>query len=428
MQRNAVLCGSGVAGSFDSYRGGIASVGETEASYMVERISKTWHRLPDWVKRRNPLSVDNQMFLRWQNGGTIQAFPMKREGPQSFGFTEFLFDEMAIQDAARSTWTGLIPTLGASGKLLAVSTPNGKANFFADVWHNKENRYRDVKRIEINWWDNSEHDDKWFRSVTAGMDRQMVARMFEKSFTVYAGRLVFPEFDEKTHVRELDVLEDSPMFIGHDFGFLAPANVYFQVNKKDQFLFHRDFFRTELGYDVFLRESLKFGQALYNRRRGEVHFVDPAGRQRYASRAQSGAVNDIAEIKIQYGRFSKMGKPQVDPKIQVRFGALEIGTRSNEGPRLKEFRKLFALRGDGQPSVFFDSQCKELLEALKGAYVFPERKRDDQADVEQPIKNDASHCMDAAQYGITGYNRMNIVQDNKEPRSKRQKIGGRTGF
>lgn len=424
MQRNAVFCGSGMSGSFDSYRGGIASVGETEASYMVERISKTWHLLPDWMKDRNPLVVDNQMFLRWAKGGTIQAFPMKREGPQSFGFTEFLFDEMAIQEAARSTWTGLIPTLGASGKLLAVSTPNGRMNFFADVWFNKDNRYKDVHRVEIDWWDNPEHDQKWFSRVTAGMNKQMVARMFEKSFSVYEGVQVFPEFDKRYHVGETEVIEGRPMYMGHDFGFLSPALLWGQVNSRDQFLFHREFLKNEVGYDNYLKDSIAFGNTWYDRKKtGLVHFVDPAGKQRYASKARSGAINDIQEIKIQYGKYAKNAQPQADGETQVRFGAQEVGTRSNEGPRLKEFRKLFNLRADGQYGIIVNPLCEVFIEALNGGYVFPES-----GNSETPEKNDASHVMDCGQYLVTGYNRMFLSQSHAKPQEKPPRIGGRLGF
>ena len=179
---------------------------------------------------------------------------------------------------------------------------------------------------------------------------------------------------------------------------------------------------------MFLKESLRYGNSFYKRRSGEIHFIDPAGRNRYPSRAQSGAINDIAEIKIQYGRWNQKGQEKADPEVQIRFGALEIGTRSNEGPRLKEFRKLFGLRADDQPGAFWDPRCVEVVEALKGGYVFPERKRDDQPEIEQPSKNDASHPMDASQYGVTGFNRMGIIPDKSEPRKKRVKIFGRAGF
>ena len=126
-----------VPGAKDVFRGGLMSIGKTEAEYLIQRISRSDKHLPPWLKNRNPMTVDNKMYLEFERGGTIQAFPLKREGPQTFGFSEVGFDEMSRQEAVRSCWTGLIPTLGDSGKLVAVSTPKGKRNLFADLWFNK---------------------------------------------------------------------------------------------------------------------------------------------------------------------------------------------------------------------------------------------------------------------------------------------------
>ncbi|GAG04627.1 unnamed protein product, partial [marine sediment metagenome] len=109
---------AGMSGGHEVFFGGVASVGEVEAQYLIERITKVYHRLPKWIKSRNPLITDNKLYMEWKYGGKVQAFACKREGPQTFGFSEFFFDEMALQEAARLTWTGLIPTLGAQGKLL----------------------------------------------------------------------------------------------------------------------------------------------------------------------------------------------------------------------------------------------------------------------------------------------------------------------
>jgi hypothetical protein len=260
------------------------------------------------------------------------------------------------------------------------------------------------------------------------MNKQMVARMFEKSFSVYEGIQVYPEFDARCHVADLDknpmdILYDKPMFLGHDFGFLSPAIIYFQVNSRDQFLFHREFLSNEIGYDNFLKESITFGNTFYERKPGVIHFADPAGRQRYASKARSGAINDIQEIKIQYGRFAKNKEPQADPEVQVRFGALDVGTRGNEGPRLKEFRKLFNLRADGQYGMIVNPACTMFIEGLNGGYVFPES-----GNSESPEKNEASHIQDAVQYGVTGFNKMYLPERDQKPQEKPKRIGGRMGF
>ncbi len=41
-------------------------------------------------------------------------------------------------DAARSTWSGLRPALGATGKILVASPPNERGNFFYRLWYDED--------------------------------------------------------------------------------------------------------------------------------------------------------------------------------------------------------------------------------------------------------------------------------------------------
>ncbi len=426
----AMFAGTGLRDSFQGYFAGVASVDEDQAKYQCERVLKVYRRLPHWMQDRNPMDVQNMTMLRWRLGGKIQGFPMKKEGPQGYGFSDFLFDEMAVQEAARTAWTGLVPAMGASGGLIAVSTPNGKGNIFHDIWINKDNSYEGVHRIECDWWDHPEHDDKWFKEITKIMDHQMIARMFLKSFTAYAGKKVWPEFDKRTHVVEdTEIVEGAPMLMGHDFGFLRPALLWVQRNRNDQFVIHREIREYEKGYDRFLDKAIEKAGTFYNRKEwvrdpGEMHFCDPAGRFRYASRSQSGAVNDIAEIKTKFGRFAKAVPPKIDTSVQVRVGSRDVGVREIEGPRLIEVRKLWALRADGRPGIIINSRCTTFIEGCEGAYCYP-----DKGNTDQPSKNEASDIQDAFQYLVTGYNRM-YHPDKVQPGAKRAKrhIGRRTGL
>ena len=426
----AMFAGTGLRDSFDGYFAGIASVDEDQAKYQCERVLKVYRKLPTWMQDRNPMDIQNQTMLKWRLGGKIQGFPMKKEGPQGYGFSDFLFDEMAVQEAARTAWTGLVPAMGASGGLIAVSTPNGKGNIFHDIWINKDNSYEGVHRIECDWWDHPEHDDKWFEEITKIMDDQMIARMFLKSFSAYAGKKVWPEFDKRTHVvEETEIIEGRPMLIGHDFGFLAPSLLWVQRNHRDQFVIHRELCEYEMGYDRFLAKAIERSNTFYDRRRwtretGELHFCDPAGRFRYASRSQSGAVNDIAEIKTVFGRYAKTDPPKIDNAVQVKVGSRDVGTRIIEGPRLKEVRKLWGLRTDGHPGIIINSRCTGFIEGCEGAYCYP-----DKGNSEQPLKNEASNVQDSLQYLVTGYSRMfHPERPLPEAKAVRRRIGRRTGL
>jgi len=404
----AMRAGTKVPGTKDVFAGGIMTVGETEAIHLMDRIRALYESLPAWMQKRNPMNMNNQMEIRFKCGGKIRAFPLKREGPRTFGFTEVFFDEMAFQEAARSVWMGMIPTLGASGIVFAVSTPNGKGNLYADIWFNKDNLYNDIRRYPLDSTgkpflahsDNPEHGANWFKQATKGLDSQMISREFYGSFAAYAGQPVWPAFNRTTHVWDveeapMDIQEGVPVYIGWDLGYHFPAAIIAQRNTKDQWLFFREIQGYDEDFDDFSNRVLQTCNALYNRKRVlEIHCVPPDAKFRYSNKSKSGAVNDIGQIKITF-RTAQQGEPQ------VRFSPGEVGTRDNEAPRLKVMRALWKLRKDGLPGIMLHPNMELFIEGCMGGYCYPEK-----GNTEQPEKNESGHVQDAGQAIVAAYDRM----------------------
>lgn len=393
----AIFAGTKLPQTHAAFHGGLMTIGQEEAEYLIGRVKKVNLYLPDWITCRNPLEKDNVMRLEWSKGGIIHAFPLKRQGPRTFGFSEIGFDEMAFQEAVRTVWAGMMPTLGRHGKLLGVSTPNGKNNLFADVWFNKDGNYKDINREKLHWRDNPEHDDEWYKWATAGLDAQTIAREYELSFAAYLGQPVWAnEFDYQANTaEETEVIESRPMFIGWDLGYHYPAATFWQRNTRDQWVGLAEIQGYDIEFGKFCKQVKELANTFYDRRKiQEIHCVPPDAKNRYHSKAQSGAANDLGEIMNVF-------KMSIRP-VQVRFGATEIGVRNNEGPRLKETRRTFILRSDGLAGVYFDRNKMPLfLEGCQGGYCYP-----DKGDTEIPDKNESSHLQDSFQMVVTGYNRM----------------------
>lgn len=397
------------------FLGGVASVGETEAQYLITRITNVHHRLPEWIKLRNPLITDNKMYMEWRNGGKIQAFACKREGPQTFGFSEFFFDEMALQEAARTTWTGLIPTLGASGKVLAVSTPNGKANFFYDIWKNDENQFRGMNRLTIHWTENPEHGEEWFKKTTDGLNKQQIARMFELSFAVYAGKPVWDLFEYKTHVWDVEkegaliVSPERPVYHGWDLGYHNPAWTLWQLNSKDQWCGIDELLGFDIEFRPFAEKVRERCAALYDRKKVlERMCIPPDARRRATRSGESGAVNDLQDILQVFALYNKKPRYLICPP--------EVGTRTNEAPRLKCVRSLWPLRRDGRPGILMNSTMDGFIEGCNGGYCYPEK-----GDIEQPDKTEASHLQDSAQAVMSAYDKEAHPRADKGPKQPRRK-------
>lgn len=412
----AFFAGTGVPDVPQMFYGGTGSIGETEALYLMERVSKPYRLLPEWMKARNPLVRDNELIKEFAAGGKMQGFPLKRQGPQTFGFSFFFFDEMAWQEAVRGTWKGLIPTLGGEGTLLAVSTPNGKFNLFSEVWHNKDHAYDDFYRWECNWWDDPEHDERWFKNATAGLKKNEVAQMFLKSFAIPSGDPVWSEYNDDVHsVEDVEPFEGKPLFIGVDCGFHFPAISIWQRSSRDQWAGIFEHQGYSISFDDFLKAFIVQVNTVLDLKKFALIFcLPPDALQAYRTKARSGAQNDLQEIKKMF------------PGAQIRIGPHEVGTRTNEGPRLKEVRKLWRLRADGEPGVYFSRKMKLFREGCQGGYHYPESKN--AALSEQPAESESTHLQDSFQNVVTCFNRMfQFTATPQAPRS-RERIGHRTGL
>lgn len=407
----------------DVFYGGYSAIDETLALYQLYRIAQMHRRLPKHIQNRNPLVKDNALIKEFENGGKIHGFPLKRIGEQGFGFTEYLFDEAAWQEAAAETYKGLIFSIG-NGKIFIVSTPNGQegtGEFFSDIWHYKNDRYKDFKHRAIHWYECPEHDQKWYDMMASSVQPWEAAQMLELSFVIPAGDAVFgQEFVGKDHVsREtMPIIPEMPIYIGWDFGYHHPAALICQRTTKDQFVPLREFIGQSIDFSIFCKLVREQASAMYDRTTAhEVHCIDPAGLQMYHQKGESGATCDAHEIRNQW---SMPGKP-----AQIRPGAMEVGTRKTEGPRLKEIRRLMHLRDDHRYSLLIDPSCRTLIEGFEGGYAWEKR----QGEYSEPIKNLYSHVMDAFGYVVTVYNRM--VEPNKftQPTQahQRPRIGRRTG-
>lgn len=397
---NAKFAGCGIEGVYEVYRGGYSATDEILALYQLFRIQQMHDRLPMWMQEMNPMVKKNTLHKEFQNGGKIEGYPLKRQGPQGHGFTDFIFDEAAWQEAAAMTYKGLAPTIG-KGKIIIVSTPNGDEGtglLFHHIWTGYGGRYKKYRRVEIDWWDNPEHDQEWFEDQSSDLQPWEVAQMYEKSFIVIEGDPVFPKFVRSYHVADKKppaFVEGIPIYIGWDFGYDYPAAIISQRSARDQWVILREFCGDHIEFNIFCKLVLDQANSLYDRKKcREIHCIDPEGLlNRYRQRAKSGATCDAHEIKIQWNRESIDGT-----KAQVRPGAVTVGTRSSDGPRIKEVQRLFQMRGDDRYGIIIHPDCDMIIKGLGGGYV-----RDKQG---KPIKNRYSHTQDCIQYIVTAYKMM----------------------
>lgn len=81
------------------------------------------------------LTIDNAYDLLLANGGRAVAQPATRKAGRGMPATLVVLDEQAWQEYAALIWTAVLPTLSTTdGRLIVLSTPNGRVNLFYQVW------------------------------------------------------------------------------------------------------------------------------------------------------------------------------------------------------------------------------------------------------------------------------------------------------
>ena len=108
------------------------------------------------VRLNNPnaptLKKQNQSETTNANGSRIVSLAASREAGRSFSPTHFVFDEAAFtvydDDIWQAASSGLAKT---DGRATVISTPKGRANFFAKIFAAKNHRGFTI--FNYGWWD-----------------------------------------------------------------------------------------------------------------------------------------------------------------------------------------------------------------------------------------------------------------------------------
>jgi hypothetical protein len=93
--------------------------------------------LPPWMQERARFRSGE---IHWPNGSKIVAIPEGGHQVRSKTPSVLVMDEMAFQEQARLAVTAILPTIQKRTKLVAISTPNGKANAFWQMYSGSQER------------------------------------------------------------------------------------------------------------------------------------------------------------------------------------------------------------------------------------------------------------------------------------------------
>lgn len=174
------------------------------------------------------------------------------------------------------------------------------------------------------------------------------------------GRPVYGDaFDSTVHVAPIAEDPTLPILRGWDFGYRAPGVVFSQYTRSGRLLVLRELVPINLSTDSLIDRVVALQAAEFPRRNAGSYldFGDDQGREVQSS----SEYFDIEKIE-----------ERLETQVNTRKGAIEIG--------LNVVRKLMLSSTKSQGRIVsrfaVDPSCETLIDALGGAYFYPEDKPD----------------------------------------------------
>ncbi len=197
---------------------------------IAGKIRYMFDRLPGWI-REMALGRDLHSRGLWKKGsirnpknGNI----IKTEAPTSSaaigeGYTRARVDEAANVVHLKTIHANL--TMSCRGMRHYISYPVGRNNFFGEM--NFTPGHFDFRRVEVLWDENPNYTKDWRKEQEKRLTGFFIAQRLDVSFEESAIGKVWDNFDKNQHVGGCEFLDDYPIFLWWDFGFVDSTSVGF---------------------------------------------------------------------------------------------------------------------------------------------------------------------------------------------------------
>lgn len=147
-----------------------------------------------------------QSEIGFSNGSLLVSMPATKSAGRSFSASSVYLDEFAFAEYADSIYQSIVGTLGKSGRLTVLSTPNGINNLFYRIWDGREGPVTDVNKISqesrggiwsrhlVHWTECPRYTPEWGKNMQATMSARAWAEEYACSFES-SGQPVFNPTD-----------------------------------------------------------------------------------------------------------------------------------------------------------------------------------------------------------------------------------------
>lgn len=386
---------------------------EEDADEHIEgRIKLMYDNLDPWMKDLFQARYKYCEFYCPRTKSKINALPEGGEVIRQKTASNVLMDEIAFQPQARSAFRATAPTIEGGGKIIGISTPNGR-NFAWEVWDDEcydweelmpglmvKHNPNDVCAIRLHYQAHPGRDEAWVKReqkkyLRKGHKLSDWEMEYEVNFNVLSGQKVFVDYDPVKHENAKLVADArQPILRGWDFGQRNPACVFTQLTTNDQFVILGEMLGYDLKFWDFVENVLDYCDEHFT----EFVFKDYADTT--GNQKRGDAVATFHEILTEYGIYP-------------------IHRKDDKWRGIKIMMKLLDPLPDGSPGLQIDPTKAPLMcEGFRGAFHYKEDKDGKILSDEYADDNDCTHLMDATKYVCMNHPTLNriLTLDEKERR------------
>jgi hypothetical protein len=179
------------------------AITQATARNLVTKTIFMYDNLPKWLQL--PYSEKNKLSLRLKNGSKITAKSSSTDAARSEAVSLLLIDEAAFIDNIEDTYTAAQQTLATGGQCMALSTPNGIANWFHKTWVDAEAGDNGFIPVKLPWTVHPERDQTWRDEQDRKLGVRAAAQECDCDFLTSGDTVIEPEllsFYEETFVQD----------------------------------------------------------------------------------------------------------------------------------------------------------------------------------------------------------------------------------
>ena len=156
----------------------VVSIGDRESRDFLDRAVSMYDDLPNWLK---PKEIErNKHNIKLSTGSKIKSQPAGAGRGESVSL--LIVDEAAFIDKMTEFWMAIYPTISTGGSAFILSTVNGMANLYYELYHDAELGKNNFNVINIHWREHPEYTEEWADETRSNVGERAWLQEYEGEF------------------------------------------------------------------------------------------------------------------------------------------------------------------------------------------------------------------------------------------------------